>query len=190
LIKEKLLMLEQSSPLPTLSVDLIRAAKHSEGVLSSLDEESLQRLELQYRKFLLLNGRHPNRSLAPTKILDEMWHLHILHPRAYMKDCMEILGFVLDHDPGFGKEEGEMSLLEETFSITGSLWETEFGEPYTTPIHMSSTMWMQTDPTNPTQCRTKIDEEEPASPDQEPESDQPQEEPTTPSTEPEPEQQP
>ena len=158
-------MSNQSSSLPTLSVDLVRAAKLSEGILSNLDEESLQALETQYRKFFYLNGKYPNQTLAPTKILDEMWHLHILHPKAYFKDCMSILGYVLDHDPGFGKEPGTMTVLQDNFDNTGKLWEAEFGDKY----YASS---------DPTQCRTV--KEEPDQPGEQPGQDQPEISPDSP----------
>jgi len=123
-------MLKKSFPIPELSVDLVRAGRLSKSGLAKLDDDSLRQLEIGYRKFLLLKSKYPKNVLAPTGLIDEMWHLHMLHPCAYVEDCMSILGFVLDHNPGFGSEPGTMPILLEHFSETRALWEKEFGEPY------------------------------------------------------------
>jgi hypothetical protein len=116
--------------LPKLSIDLVKAAKFSEGFLGNLDEEVVQQLELQYRQWLSLKAKYPAHSLAPTRGIDEMWHLHMLHPKAYVKDSMAIFGFILDHNPGLGKEVGTLSILLSRFADTSALWEKEFGQPY------------------------------------------------------------
>ena len=122
--------------LPVLSIDLVQAAKLSEGFLENLDEELLRQLELQYRQWLFLNAKYPTHALAPTLGIDKMWHLHMLHPRAYMKDSMSIFGFILDHNPGFGKEPGTLPTLLSHFASTSVLWEKEFGQPYSVPGSM------------------------------------------------------
>jgi hypothetical protein len=119
-----------SAVLPRLSVDLVAAATLSEGVLGRLDARTLRAMELNYRRFLLLNALHPHETLAPTGAIDEMWHLHMLHPRAYHDDCIAVLGRILDHNPGAGKRPGTMPRLLAHFSATERLWAAEFAAPY------------------------------------------------------------
>ena len=39
---------------------------------------------------------------VPCKLVDELWHAHILDTRAYRDDCYRIFGFFYDHYPYFG----------------------------------------------------------------------------------------
>ena len=74
--------------------------------------------------------RIPKAKLAPTRDIDLFWHMHMLSPLAYYKDCMMQFGKILDHDGGFGKGHGELPVLRKVFARTAELWEAEYGEPY------------------------------------------------------------
>jgi hypothetical protein len=116
--------------LPALSVDLVQAAKKSEGFFAGQNPAVIRSAEERYRRFLHLVSKHPDLPLAPSRDVDEMWHLHMLHPRAYHADCLRLFGDILDHDGGFGLGEGELPELQRFFDETALLWEREFGEPY------------------------------------------------------------
>ena len=117
--------------IPSISIEVLQAARRSDSSLRSLDAATLDRSELRYRKFLALVAKYPNESLAPAKDIDDVWHLHMLHPRAYVDDCMRIFGSVLDHDGGFGNGSAEeFAELESVFARTSSLWAAEFDEIY------------------------------------------------------------
>jgi|HubBroStandDraft_6_1064221.scaffolds.fasta_scaffold511100_2 hypothetical protein len=118
------------SELPTLSVDLVRAARRSEDLSRDRSVEDLASAVDRYLKWLRLIALHPEVPIAPTRDIDRMWHLHMLHPRAYADDCQRILGFLLDHDGGFGADAEEMPVLQRVFEETSALWESEYGEPY------------------------------------------------------------
>lgn len=113
-----------------ISVDLIEAARRSEVFPKDWSTEQVEGALQRYEKFLLLAAKHPETPIAPTGEIDEMWHLHMLHPRAYYEDCMRVIGRILDHDGGFGKEPEEIPVLAETFERTSELWEQAYGEPY------------------------------------------------------------
>lgn len=113
-----------------LSVDLVRSAHRSPGFPKDWTDEDIRRELARYERFLLLAQRHPSQPLAPTRGIDEMWHLHMMHPRAYLKDCLRLFGDVLDHDGGFGSDPDELPQLQAVFGETARLWELEFGEPY------------------------------------------------------------
>ncbi|MFO0782074.1 MAG: glycine-rich domain-containing protein-like [Phycisphaerales bacterium] len=117
--------------LPEVSVDLVAAARRSEdGFFKNRREDETIEAAERYRKFLALIQRFPEEIVAPTKDIDEMWHLHMLHPVAYHRDCMANFGEIIDHDGGFGSSPEEIPVLLDHFKRTSVLWEREFGEPY------------------------------------------------------------
>ena len=77
-----------------------------------------------------MKQRHSKARLAPTRDIDFFWHLHMLSPVAYHRDCLRLFGRILDHDGGFGKGVGELPLLQQVFARTAEWWEQEYGEPY------------------------------------------------------------
>jgi hypothetical protein len=113
-----------------ISADLFKAAKKSPSFPKDWDDAKIRRELGRYEKFLRLAQAHPGQPLAPTKDIDEMWHLHMTHPRAYYEDCQRLFGDILDHDGGFGADEAELPELQATFNRTAELWEREFGEKY------------------------------------------------------------
>lgn len=121
--------------IPSISFDVVSAARRSEGPLSGLDEQSIRKAELRYRKFLRLAAKYPDVVLAPARDIDEVWHLHMLHPRAYVEDCNRIFGEILDHDGGFGKDSDQQyEELLAVFDRTARLWSSEYSEPYVTDL--------------------------------------------------------
>lgn len=112
----------------TLSIDLLAAAQRSES-LRDRPRVELERAARDYERFLELAGQVPG-PLAPTRAIDEMWHLHMLHPVAYHRDCLRLFGKILDHDGGFGLQPAERPALGRAFERTAALWMQRFGEPY------------------------------------------------------------
>ncbi len=115
---------------PTLSVDLVQASYRSDTFPQDWSEEHRVRGAERYRKWLRLKQLHPEARLAPTRDIDLYWHLHMLAPVAYHRDCVRLFGRLLDHDGGFGKDAGELLVLREVFARTATWWEQEYGEPY------------------------------------------------------------
>jgi hypothetical protein len=120
-----------SSPnLPTLSADLIAASNRSDHFPQEWSQEQREQSLRRYQMWLLLKQKNPQSRLAPTRDIDEFWHLHMLSPVAYHRDCMNLFGRLLDHDGGFGKGPDELPQLQEVFNQTAEMWEKEFNEPY------------------------------------------------------------
>jgi len=115
---------------PVISVDLLRAADRSESFPKDWSNARRSRAFARYARFFTLLAKYPTRPLAPTADIDEVWHLHMLHPVAYARDCMRAAGHIIDHDGGFGATAEELPLLRDTFEATAHLWLEEFGEPY------------------------------------------------------------
>lgn len=81
-----------------------------------------------YRKFLVLCGLYPNKSIVPTQDIDKFWHTHILDTQKYRTDCDSVFGYFLDHFPYFGlqgKEDKEVA--SKAFKETKELFRKHFG---------------------------------------------------------------
>ncbi len=63
-----------------------------------------------YKNFLWLFKLYPQEQWVPSRIIDEVWHNHILHTREYHRDCHAIFGYYLHHAPA--KPGGEKKLIE------------------------------------------------------------------------------
>jgi hypothetical protein len=113
-----------------ISVDLGEAARRSDSFPVGWSDEKLQAAIGRYERFLRLAAKHPDAPLAPTREIDEIWHLHMLQPVAYARDCHRLMGHLLDHDGGFGKAPEELPVLRATFESTAKLWREEYGESY------------------------------------------------------------
>lgn len=72
--------------------------------LFGLDKEEVADAMRQYRHFLYLmywNKRlEDNQQVVPTKIVDKLWHAHILFTRDYVAMCQKVYGEYLHHNPG------------------------------------------------------------------------------------------
>ena len=113
-----------------LSVDLFEAAERSDDVPESWSREQRERAVARYIKWLRLKQLNPQARMAPTRDIDVIWHLHMLAPVAYHRDCMRLFGRLLDHNGGFGKGPGELPQLQEVFTCTALMWEEAYAEPY------------------------------------------------------------
>ncbi len=92
--------------------------------------QQLAQAELDYRRFLHLHLEYPQTELAPTKLIDEVWHQHILDTRAYAKDCKNVFGPFLHHYPYFGMNgEKDQANLQSCFARTQLRWMERFGVP-------------------------------------------------------------
>jgi hypothetical protein len=97
---------------------------------TGIGEEQLDLMEAEYRKFLALHISHPDAAIVPCKIVDEMWHQHILDTAAYRVDCDVIFGQFLDHFPYFGmRGEDDARALHDAYAATLDHYREEFGEP-------------------------------------------------------------
>jgi hypothetical protein len=88
----------------------------------------LDLLEGEYRKFLALHLMYPDVDIVPCKIVDEIWHQHILDTSAYRVDCEAIFGRFVDHFPYFGmRDEQDAQDLEDAYADTLNRYEDAFG---------------------------------------------------------------
>ena len=84
--------------------------------------------ELEYRRFLALHLLYPMASLVPNRLVDLMWHAHIMDTMRYSDDCIRLFGHVMHHDPYMGIDGPEsVAELEYHFSETQKHYEKHFG---------------------------------------------------------------
>lgn len=106
----------------------MKLADSDEG--PGLGQRELDLMEGEYRKFLAMHLMHPEAVIVPCKIVDEMWHRHILDTAAYRDDCASVFGRFLDHYPYFGmRSEVEAQELIDSYTATLDLYRSAFGEP-------------------------------------------------------------
>ena len=87
--------------------------------------------EVEYKRYLTLCRQypHPRFSIVPNKVMDTMWHYHILDTRAYCRDSERVFGGYFHHFPYFGMrgDEDERNLAS-AFESTKGFYEKSFGE--------------------------------------------------------------
>lgn len=93
---------------------------------SPVDAEATVR---KYKNFLILKIIYPQLSCVPTSEIDEIWHEHILHTKNYMRDCEQIFGHFLHHNPSDGSDD-DKELLAALYNKTKQLYEEHFQESF------------------------------------------------------------
>ena len=96
------------------------------------NNEQVEDAEIEYKRYLMLCRKYPypNYSIVPNKIMDTMWHYHILDTRAYVRDSDLIFGGYFHHYPYFGlRGEEDEKQLKASFEQTKVYYENLFGEP-------------------------------------------------------------
>ncbi|WP_219932527.1 hypothetical protein [Microbulbifer sp. YPW1] len=113
------------------SLDFARLKhKVTQTAEAEMTEEAWDKGEEEYRRFLTLKQMYPGVSLVPSKLVDQVWHAHILDTRAYRQDCNTVFGRFIDHYPYFGiYGEDDQQALQDSFDQTIELYERHFG-PY------------------------------------------------------------
>jgi len=92
--------------------------------------EHLDLLEQEYRRFLAMRLANPDANIVPCKLVDEIWHQHILDTIAYRHDCDAIFGRFMDHFPYFGmRGPDDAQDLADAYEETLVCYREAFGEP-------------------------------------------------------------
>lgn len=86
----------------------------------------------RYKKYLLLNKKHPTKFLVPSYDIDLIWHTHQLHPIDYERVTKSLLGRMLNHDDT-DSDRNHGSKLSNAYQETRKLWQEEYGEAFAKP---------------------------------------------------------
>ena len=115
----------------TVDLEMVKMklAEPKEGI--GWNAEQCADAEIEYKRYLTLCRKfpHPHYAVVPNKIMDTMWHYHILDTRAYCRDCDNLFGGYFHHFPYFGlRGEEDEKQLEQSFETTKLLYQKTFGE--------------------------------------------------------------
>ncbi|MEZ9036435.1 MULTISPECIES: glycine-rich domain-containing protein [Vibrio] len=94
------------------------------------DLVSTKKAVLDYQRYMAVTKALGGIQLVPNADIDEIWHMHILDTRAYMRDCDTLFGEYLHHYPYFGMlgEENKRQWLDVQ-AQSEQLWQRLFDEP-------------------------------------------------------------
>jgi hypothetical protein len=105
----------------------LKLREPEEGV--AWTSEQCESAEVEYKRFLHLNRVHRDSAVVPNKIMDTMWHFHILDTRRYVTDTARLFGGYFHHYPYFGmRGEEDAQNLARAFQQTQERYATAFGE--------------------------------------------------------------
>ena len=112
-----------------IDLEMVKMKMSQESEELGWTKEQIEDAEVEYKRFLHLNLLHGKASIVPNKIMDTMWHYHLLDTRAYHRDSDKVFGGYFHHFPYFGLrgEQDEKNLIN-AFENTKKLYQREFGE--------------------------------------------------------------
>lgn len=79
----------------------------------------------EYRKFVYL-GVVADFNVTPPKVIDQVWHEHLLFSRAYREFCHDVLRREFDHNPELVPVSAETDVYQAQYAATLALYEAEF----------------------------------------------------------------
>lgn len=123
----------QSALASVAQIDLSRETKIV-GEKHALSEEDSKELCLRYRQWLALKKCLPEAELVPSKDIDDFWHEHILDTRKYVRDCEDLFGRFLHHEPCDDLGDEALKEHEAAFLNTRSIYRHVFGEQLNSSI--------------------------------------------------------
>ncbi len=110
-----------------MKLDFSRVRKFM-NVRLHFDEEQIEKMELEYKRFLCLSIAFPDKAFPISNAVDDMWHSHILFTYEYHQ-ASEIVGCdYLHHIPTLNEEE-RSALEPQYFQDTLGCYRLLFGEP-------------------------------------------------------------
>ena len=80
----------------------------------------------EYKKFVYL-GVISDFSITPSKIIDQVWHEHLLFSAGYRDFCKEIIKHDFDHNPELISVMTQTEAFQSQYFYTIELYEKEFG---------------------------------------------------------------
>jgi hypothetical protein len=144
----------QASISALLDLSNVRAklAHPEEG--TGLGSDQLDLMEAEYHKYLALQLAYPDADIVPCKLVDEIWHQHILDTIAYRADCQAIFGRFLDHFPYFGmRGDEDAQALSDAYAETLVRYRRHFGEPPAATWIFADAATCKRTNCKPTKCR-------------------------------------
>ena len=79
----------------------------------------------EYKKFVYL-AVTADFSVTPSKIIDQVWHEHLLFTKGYRDFCNDIIGYQLDHSPELIPMDSQTGTFNAQYMATLEFYKTEF----------------------------------------------------------------
>jgi len=80
----------------------------------------------KYKKFVYL-AIVSDFQVTPSKVIDQVWHQHLLFTQAYREFCAEVIHYNLDHHPELIPMADQTGVFNAQYLDTLELYRTEFG---------------------------------------------------------------
>ncbi len=106
----------------------------------------------EYRKFVYL-GMVSESSVTPPRVIDQVWHEHLLFSRAYRDFCRDVLERDFDHNPELLPSEQQTEAFHAQYDATLELYRDEFN--MTPPADIWGTPKFGTDSGQPVMPKPK-----------------------------------
>jgi len=87
----------------------------------------------EYKKFIYL-AVVSDFNVTPSKVIDQVWHEHLLFNKAYREFCNEVINYTLDHNPELVQTEEGLANFNTQYLDTLDLYKKEFGTDPPPPI--------------------------------------------------------
>ncbi|MGH6836221.1 MAG: hypothetical protein ACREC9_11875 [Methylocella sp.] len=85
--------------------------------------------ERWYKRFHALIHEYPSQTIVPSKVIDTIWHAHILDTQKYINDCIDMHGEIIHHFPYLGiRSRDDRERRENLYRETIGLFIDMFGE--------------------------------------------------------------
>ena len=111
-----------------LDLEMVKMKLREQEEGENWTHEQCDSAEIEYKRYLHLCKKY-GKGIVPNKIMDKVWHYHILDTRAYHKDCDTVFGHYLHHFPYFGmRGEQDAIDLKNSFLQTKEKYRETFGE--------------------------------------------------------------
>lgn len=65
--------------------------------------------------------------MTPSRVIDQVWHEHVLFSRAYREFCSEVIHYPFDHNPELIPDPGTTGIFHAQYLDTIELYKREFG---------------------------------------------------------------
>jgi len=83
------------------------------------DDATAQSAISEYRRMLYLIQKRPDAPVVPSRLVDLVWHEHILDTQRYKADSQRLFGRYIHHAPAFGDDEDEQVTHEKQKMLEG-----------------------------------------------------------------------
>ena len=83
---------------------------------------------LEYKKYIYL-GVISEHTVTPPKIIDQVWHEHLLFSNGYRQFCSEVIHYDFDHYPELFDDVEQTGVFSAQYAFTCQLYASEFGNP-------------------------------------------------------------